>query len=162
MKSTAVSDSGPLIAFAVSGYVSLLKEVFDKILIPVAVLEELRLDTGLPGGSVLAKIIYQDKWIEVSQFTPAKSVIPDILDPGESSAIALALKEKSILIIDEKKGRRVAVSVGLKIAGSAGILIAAKRKKIIHKVYPIIASMENSGYFFSEEIKKRILLLAGE
>ena len=129
MKNTAVSDSGPLIAFAVSGYISLLKEVFGKILIPVEVFEELRLDAGLPGGSILAKIIYQEKWIEVSQFTQAKSVIPDILDPGESSAIALALKEKSILIIDEKKGRRVAVSVGLKITGSAGILIAAKRKK---------------------------------
>lgn len=103
MKSSAVSDSGPLIAFAVSGQISLFKEVFWKILIPVAVLEELRLDTGLPGGSVLAKIIYQDKWIEVSQFTPLKSVIPDILDPGESS-----------------------------------------------------------GYYFSEEIKKRILLLSGE
>jgi len=162
LKNPAVSDSGPLIAFAISGQIFLLKELFGKILIPPAVLEELRLDTGLPGGSILAKIIYQEKWIEVSSFTPVKGVIPYILDPGESSAIALALNENSLLIIDEKKGRRIAVTAGLKITGTAGILIAAKRRNIIQKVSPIIKSMENSGYFFSGELKTKVLSLAGE
>jgi len=67
-----------------------------------------------------------------------------------------------VSIVDEKRGRKVAASIGVKIIGAAGVLVAAKRKNIIDKISPVIASMESYGYYFSEGLKAKILSLAGE
>jgi hypothetical protein len=162
LKKNAVSDSGPLIALAMSAHLSLLRCLFGKILIPMEVLEELRLDTGLPGASLLAKAIYQDKWLVVSMLSLAKDSVSDILDSGERAAIALAVREKAVLIIDEKRGRSLALSAGVKVTGAAGILVAAKRKKLIARVTPVLSVMEDSGYYFSDRLKAKVLALAGE
>jgi predicted nucleic acid-binding protein len=49
------------------------------------------------------------------------------LDPGEASAITLAWqnRESSLLIIAEKRGRRVSSALGLTITGTAGVLTDA-------------------------------------
>lgn len=69
-------------------------------------------------------------------------VLPDVmphleetkaLDPGEASAITLAWqnRESSLLIIDEKRGRRVSSALGLKITGAAGVLTDAAAAGLI-------------------------------
>ena len=64
------------------------------------------------------------------------SVVPDAspyleetgaLDAGEASAITLAwqFRDSSLLILDEKRGRKVATALGLQITGTAGLLTDA-------------------------------------
>lgn len=64
------------------------------------------------------------------------SVVPDAssyleetgaLDAGEASAITLAwqFRDSSLLILDEKRGRKVASALGLRITGTAGLLTDA-------------------------------------
>jgi predicted nucleic acid-binding protein len=64
------------------------------------------------------------------------SVVPDqtpfleetsVLDPGEASAITLAWqnRETSLLILDERRGRKVADALGLRMTGTAGLLADA-------------------------------------
>ena len=64
------------------------------------------------------------------------SVVPDAssyleetgaLDAGEASAITLAwqFRDSSLLILDEKRGRKVATALGLQITGTAGLLMDA-------------------------------------
>lgn len=53
------------------------------------------------------------------------------LDLGESESILLAKKQNLPLIIDEKKGRAVAETFGLKTIGLIGILYLFKQKKIL-------------------------------
>ena len=49
------------------------------------------------------------------------------LDPGEASVITLAWQQRdsSLLIIDEKQGRRVSLELGIRITGTAGVLTDA-------------------------------------
>ena len=60
------------------------------------------------------------KWIKINDNYNQivyRSLIP-MLDDGEASSIALALEnEGSLLIIDERKGRKHATRLGLKIYG---------------------------------------------
>ena len=64
------------------------------------------------------------------------SVVPDAssyleetgaLDAGEASAITLAwqFRDSNLLILDEKRGRKVATALGLQITGTAGLLTDA-------------------------------------
>jgi predicted nucleic acid-binding protein len=65
-------------------------------------------------------------------------ILPDVrpfleethaLDPGEASAITLAWqhRDSSLLIMDEKRGRKVSQALGLHITGAAGLLCDAAR-----------------------------------
>ena len=56
-----------------------------------------------------------------------------MLDLGESEAIALALELNSKLIIDEKKGRKIAMRQGLEIIGLLGIVYLNIKKGFISK-----------------------------
>ncbi|WP_293109111.1 DUF3368 domain-containing protein [Moorena sp. SIO3I6] len=72
-----------------------------------------------------------------------KSVLVQALrqkvDPGEAEAIALAIElHADRLIIDERRGRKIAASMGLKYIGILGVLLEAKNNNFITNVKPII------------------------
>jgi predicted nucleic acid-binding protein len=55
------------------------------------------------------------------------SAIHKLVDVGEASAIALALElPDAYLILDDRRARKVAVTFGLQITGTLGILLKAK------------------------------------
>ena len=61
------------------------------------------------------------------------------MDPGEAEAIVLAIElEADALLIDEKKGRKIAEEHGIIITGLLGILIIAKSENLISEVKPIL------------------------
>ena len=86
------------------------------------------------------------------------------MDEGESSVIALALElNADWLIIDEQLGRQTATDYNLKITGILGILIEAKRQKLIPLVKPILDDLINTAKFWvSLSLYNRILSIVGE
>lgn len=138
----------------------ILKEVFGKIIIPEAVFREL--------GEMPAQfeaIISQD-WVSVYKVTDTELVskLKMYLDDGESEAIALALEiGADFLVMDEWKGRRKAIEMGLQIIGLIGILSVAKRKGVIKAVRPILDSMiEVTGFRILPRLYKSALQDVGE
>jgi predicted nucleic acid-binding protein len=86
------------------------------------------------------------------------------LDAGESSVIALALElNADWLIIDEQLGRQTATEYKLKITGILGLLIEAKRQKLIPLVKPILDDLINTAKFWvNPSLYNRILSIVGE
>jgi predicted nucleic acid-binding protein len=85
-----------------------------------------------------------------------------VLDAGESAAIRLALKLSASVLIDEKMGRSIATKLGLSVIGSAGVLLAAKKRGLIESVRPILDAFSSNGYHFSDTLIQAIVLRAGE
>ena len=109
-----ISDSTALIILFDLGRVELLSNLFSKILIPTTVYKEISTKREM----MLPEFI---EVVRVKEHTNLK-VLKSLLDEGESEAIALALERKSKLIIDEKKGRKIAMAQGLDIIGLLGIV----------------------------------------
>ena len=138
----------------------LIKGLYGQILIPQAVYDELAV------LSSQKRIIDSNDWMKVVQLKrfDLYDKLREILDKGESEAIALAIELNSdFLIIDEAKGRKVAKSYGIKIIGLLGILILAKEEGLIPAVKPYLAELRHKiGFRVSEKLYETILKQAGE
>lgn len=166
MTGIVVADTGPLIALARAGYLQLLKELYQEIIIPPAVHTEMCLGSGRPGSKQLAGILEQG-WLRIKKPSDSTasslSELTLILDLGEAEAIVLAEEvDCRFLLIDERKGRAVAKHKGIPIAGVAGVLLAAKKRGFVDEVLPIVKSLEEVGYRLSAALTREIARLAGE
>ncbi|MCB0613216.1 MAG: DUF3368 domain-containing protein [Phaeodactylibacter sp.] len=111
----------------------LLRALFEKVVIPKSVFAEL---SHIPSHkSVLEEL----DWVEIREM-PENDLYKKLLtslDRGEAEAIALAIEVKAdLLLIDERKGRDVADSLGIRKTGTLGVLIRAKEKGLLSKVKP--------------------------
>jgi len=85
------------------------------------------------------------------------------LGAGESSAMALALENPSrILLLDDALARRTAQAAGLTVWGTLRVLLEAKSAGLTAEIAPLIPRIQQAGLWMSEEIKQRILAIAGE
>jgi len=157
-----VSDAGPLIALAKTNHLGILKGLFGKVIIPPAVFHELRVSTSRPGADELRKAIEKTRWLEVSGPVHAPDIPFHSFDKGEVEAIILAKTKKMVLLIDERRARRIAKKENVKITGTGAVLVAAKRKGIIKKVSRVLDELMKDGYRISKGLRKKILELAEE
>jgi predicted nucleic acid-binding protein len=126
-----ISDTSCLIALTNAGNLDILHQVCQTVFVTPEIAAEYGED--LPG------------WITVTPVRDSEKtrLIQKNLDPGESSAIALALETREpLLILDDAQARSFALELGLAITGTLGILIAAYRQGIIADLNPVIASLK--------------------
>ena len=85
------------------------------------------------------------------------------LGPGASEAISLALEVGvSWVILDERRGRRLAASLELDVIGTLGVLELAKRAGLLHPNRPEIEAMTSARFHMSAELMARTLTRLGE
>lgn len=85
------------------------------------------------------------------------------VDEVEASAIALSLEhERTLLILDDWKARRLATKLSLDFTGTLGVLLNAKSLGLLSEVKSIVLKIQETNFRFSEEIKNEILKKAGE
>ncbi|HMQ32078.1 MAG TPA: DUF3368 domain-containing protein [Chloroflexaceae bacterium] len=99
--------------------------------------------------------------------TIAAISVPDdlaaILDAGEAATIALAQQLKPrLVLLDERRGRRIARERGLPIIGTGAVLVEAKRQGLLPAVAPVLDAMVAQGRYISERLRLTLLEAAGE
>lgn len=79
------------------------------------------------------------------------------LELGEATSIALALEMSDcLLIIDEKKGRRIAKDLGIKITGTFGIIMQAFEMQLIADPGSVVERLESVGFRISQNLKEKM------
>ena len=104
------------------------------------------------------------EWIKIEQIQDRKSISYFLdLDKGEAEAIVLATEsEADLILLDESLGRFHAKHAGLRVTGTIGILVKAKKQGLISELKPLILDLKDKGVWLSESLIERILELANE
>ncbi len=152
MEKKLISNTGPLIALAIVNKLDILRLLFESVVVPQAVHEEI-----LQGGQLnKGLVLYQNsQWIRVQRLSESPDILLNsVLDKGEASVIQLARECRAdIVLIDERKGRKIARDIyNMNVIGTAGILIEAKQKGIIPNIRDSLTEMCNSGYRIHDNI----------
>ena len=72
--------------------------------------------------------------------------------------IALALAhENAVVLIDEKKGRRIAREHGLPVIGTLGVVLRAKQQGLISAVKPLMDLLAATGFRMSDALYQDVL-----
>jgi predicted nucleic acid-binding protein len=160
-----VSNTSPVLNLAIVGRLSLLRKQFREILIPLAVLEELRVGEDLPGSQNVREAI-EGGWLRVEELKDRTlvQVLERDLDRGEAEAIALALKVKAEwVLLDEKEARGIAKDLGLKVTGILGILLRAWREgDLLSLQREMEALREKAGFRIGQSLFIELVKESGE
>jgi hypothetical protein len=150
MTDRAVCNSSCLIALARIGRLDILRASFKNVIIPSVVKKEI--------GRTL-------NWVSVEQVKNRSAVnsLSTQLHDGESEVIAFAMERKNVIVvIDDKKARRIAKQLGLKVIGTVGLLLRAKKKGLIREIKPVMDALQQVDFRISDELYNEALRLAKE
>jgi uncharacterized protein len=157
-----VADASPLIVLARAGHLQILALVAGKVIVPDVVIRECTHDLERPGARVIEQAIETGWLSRQQQSLRFESVNAAGLGPGEAAAIGLALALRSPLLIDERIGRQVAAALAIKVIGTIGILLLAKRRSLITAIRPVVDSLKREGFFIAKALELETLQRAGE
>ena len=150
-----VADSSPVIILAKQGLLELFKKCFQKLIIPQSVYEEI-MQKNTPEAVALTKAI-KDKWVSIEKVAINPILKTEKIGQGEKEAISLALKRKSILIIDDDSSKKYASIFGVEAHGTLYIVYLACIKNLIKRndALNVLKSIVADGFYVSAEIYNR-------
>lgn len=157
----AVSNTSPLLYLYRINAIEWLPQLFDELWTPTPVVDELR-ERQRRGYDVPNLSMYG--WLRVvdPQATPSEWLSLD-LGAGELAAMALALENPThIVLLDDQRARRTAQAAGLDVWGTLKVLLEAKAHGLTPTIEPYVIGLSNAGMWLSDDIRRRILVLAGE
>jgi len=155
------ADASPLIGLAMAEALHLLRELFDTVTITRLVKEEVTRRRDRPGAQELDAAM-REGWVRVAP-VPLETWRFGEIDAGEASTIALAAQHDGALVLmDDALGRAQAAELGLEVLDLAGVLLAAKRARLVEAVQPFVARLARRGFTLPEDARRELLQAAGE
>ena len=146
-----VSGTSPILNLAAVGKLHLLRDLYVEIVVPPAVQNELSRNA----------IQLEPSWTRVlaAQNQNDVAALREQLDPGEAEAIVIAAELQAELpIVDEKRGRRIAIERGLEVTGLLGVLAEAKARGLIPLCQPVLDDMIRvAGFWIGDDLRSRYL-----
>ena len=156
MEKEAVSNSSSIIYIAKLNIFNLAKNIFSKIILPKAVVEEL-FEKNFPENEIIKSEL--NKFLEERDVKVFKE-LP--LDEGEKAAISLCLEKNiRIFLSDDKKARKTAEILSIKVVGTVGIILENLRRNNITKqeAKKILQLLLQHSYCLSTDTYAKILEL---
>jgi predicted nucleic acid-binding protein len=155
---TWIVNASPVISLARVGYLDLLSQLANEVLIPEAVIGEVLV--GAPTDP--ARKVLESGWgRRVSPREIASSVLEWSLGAGESAVLALALERPgSRAVLDDAAARSCARALGVPVIGTLGIVLQAKRSGLIPSASQVIQSLQGIGFRLDTEVIRTALMRA--
>ena len=150
----------PLILLTRIGRLDLIERLAPTILVPRAVIEEVR--DGEEKDSTAATAL---EWAEpygVPNIAVPAGVEHWDLGSGESQVIAHAIGGSRWAVLDDLAARRCAAAHGVPVIGTLGVVLRSKVRGLLHEARPTVRSLIDAGMFANEELVDRALKSVGE
>ena len=135
-----------MIALADIEHLDLLQKLYGEILIPEAVLNEIKTEPA-------KTVVNNSSWIKVKKIkkNDEKSLFRAKLHAGEVEVMVLADEMNAdLLLMDDNAAKKTARFLGMTVTGTLGILIRAKKEEYIPAVRPLLDALLADGLYISD------------
>jgi predicted nucleic acid-binding protein len=157
----AVVNASPLIFLGKAKRLDLLRVLKRSLVVPATVIEEIA--TKGADDEVL-RSVRESGFLGI---VPDVPISPQIaawrLGAGESAVLSRASQHQdSLVVLDDREGRRCADELGIRSVGTLGIVVLAKEEGAIPLAGPVIQELISCGLYVSSQVLDAALALAGE
>ncbi|MCI0184927.1 DUF3368 domain-containing protein [Sulfoacidibacillus ferrooxidans] len=159
-----VCNASPIIALSSIGSFHILGQLFDEVMVPQAVHDEILHDTGAVGAEQLEIALQQGA---VHSFEVQDQALVEKLSGrlhrGELEVIIGAVEQGiSTVILDDRQARMLAKTFKLDCTGTLGVLLAAKAKQLIPEVKKYLDDLSSQGFRLNDRLYREVLDYAKE
>ncbi len=161
MANSFITDSSPLIVLLKSDLDYILPQLFEEIIVPEAVWQEII--AGREVDIAKQKLPFLS-WLKQDSATDSSEIIEGFnLGQGETAVLSLALTmPESQVILDDFAARQCAKSLNIPFLGTGGVLILAKQRGLISSVSEALTIVQKKGLWISDDIIELLKQKAGE
>ena len=150
-----VMNASPIILLHKINRLDLLNKLFDCVLIPEAVVQEINAVNSLDEPTILSNISY--KCIKVTNRAAIASLLGR-LHLGEVEVMVGALEQEvATVVLDDFSARNKAKQLGLSVTGTLGIIVKAKNSNLIKDIAFEVEGLKAAGIYISDDIIQQIL-----
>jgi predicted nucleic acid-binding protein len=154
-------DASPIILLTKIDQLALLQIAGESLVVPRAV----GIEVARRGPNDAAvRAVWETPWLSIVD-TPA---VPDAirqwpLHAGELAVLTWAWTNPGAeAILDDLTARRCAVTLGIPVRGTLGLVLTAKQHGTIPLARPLIDQLRDAGYYLSDRTMNDALALVGE
>ena len=152
-----IADTGPLHYLILIGHSDILPALFEKVIIPSVVRDELaRMEAP---NAVRNWIQAAPAWLEVRAHpgSPFDDASLESLDDGERAALALASSiAADLLLMDDRDGVRIARNRGFRVIGTLRVLALGARRGLLD-LTDAFEQIKRTNFRYREEIMNELL-----
>jgi uncharacterized protein len=153
-----VCDTTPIRHLTAIGLVDLLPRLYASLIVPAAVWRELRAEST--PADVKRSLEPRPAWMIVRSPAGLEADARAFasLDAGEREAIELAVELRAdLLLMDDRDGRTLALSLGLAVTGTLGVLERAEGQRLLADLPSALEQLEGSGFYLSDRLRAAML-----
>jgi predicted nucleic acid-binding protein len=154
-----VVNASPLILFSRIDRLDLIERLAPRILIPNAVIEEVR--AGEQKDRTAAAALEWAARYRVDDTAVVTSIEHWDLGLGEAQVITHCVGRSRWAVLDDR-ARRCATAHNVPVIGSLGVVLRSKTNRQIENARPLVEQLIASGMFLDDEFVDRALASIGE
>ncbi len=148
-----VADAGPVLYLVLIGSVDVLQPLYDQVIIPQTVADELQHDRA--PDAVRSWIANLPDWCRIRAHVSSDPSLA-YLNSGQCAAISLALSlAADRVLIDEWAVRVEAERQHLSVTGTLGVLAEAHRRRLLD-FESAIAALRATSFYMSDGLVNRV------
>jgi predicted nucleic acid-binding protein len=152
-----IADTSPINYLLLIGHIEILPSLFEKVIMPSAVRDEL---TNAP-ALVRRWIADPPSWVAVRRSTGHRfddASFEQHLDAGEEDAIALAVElHADLLLMDDREGVIAARRKGLTVTGTLGVLGLAGQRGLL-SLAEAFHALKGTNFHYRQDIMDKLLI----
>jgi predicted nucleic acid-binding protein len=155
-----VVNASPLITLFRSGQADLLPRLFDRIVIPEAVWQEV---VVAGRDDAASRELGAQSWPIREPVVATPRVEIWNLGAGETAVPSYALAHSGVrAVVDDADARRCARTLDIPLLGTGGLLLLAKRRGLLPSVAVGLEKLRGAGLWLSDDLVRLLTTQAGE
>ncbi|WP_017302021.1 DUF3368 domain-containing protein [Nodosilinea nodulosa] len=154
-----VINASPLIVLFKSGQAELLPQLFEHMVVPQSVYDEITAVKTDAAATQLPTVT----WYNQTAVPIDPAILAWNLGAGESAVLSFVLANPAYrAMVDNTAARRCARALGIATLGTGGAIVLAKRRGLITSVGDRLQQLKDAGLWLSEDVVNLFKQQAGE